>query len=293
MVVYCYIRLFPGIDEASCIKRAGQFAIDNRLGKIQFVKEPPTVVKVWQQNALGQMISGAREGDLIIVPDLMMFSKSTIQLCEILEAINSRGVWVTALEQNVTITGEKNEFNAGLVTALRILGDYERELVSLRMKQALSAQGSARPGRPKGSGRSMLDPHREEILRLKAEGVRNAAIAERFGTSPQNFSKWLKQHIKPQSGISCHLYCVGEDSEEPARVEHRTLAGAAGMVGALLDYAGRIGLRNYTRDEVMLGPSYIFIADSSLRQGFILNWDQADNPGLEDALIAEGVSALG
>ncbi len=41
----------------------------------------------------------------------------------------------------------------------------------------------------------------------------------------------------------------------------------------------------------MLGDSYIFIADSEQKQGFILSWPEG-RVDLEEALVAEGVGIL-
>ncbi len=74
--------------------------------------------------------------------------------------------------------------------------EIERDLISQRTKEALAARKrSGKPiGRPKGSGKSKLDKHRDEIERLLAEGSTQKYIASRFGTTETNMSRWLKKH---------------------------------------------------------------------------------------------------
>lgn len=292
VTVYSYIRLTTGIDERACRKRVMGFVMDNKLGKVEFVTEPPTVVKEWGRTELGRLADMAKEGDLVVVPDLMMFSKSLIQLCAILEALHRKGVWISALEQKFTMTGDKSEFNQGIVTALQLVSGFERALISSRMKQALALQRSrgARLGRPVGSGKSLLDPYKDEILAARARGVAGVALAEKYGTTPQNFSKWLKKNTVSNRAVACQIYCVG-DSGEAAQPDMAECRGASDMITALVDYARKKGLKNYLKSDVMLGDSYIFIADSEQKQGFILSWPEG-RVDLEEALVAEGVGIL-
>ena len=74
--------------------------------------------------------------------------------------------------------------------------EIERDLISQRTKEALAARKrSGKPiGCPKGSGKSKLDKHRDEIERLLAEGSTQKYIANRFDTTETNLSRWLKKH---------------------------------------------------------------------------------------------------
>lgn len=48
-------------------------------------------------------------------------------------------------------------------------------------------------GRPRGAGKSKLDPYRPEIETLLANGSTQKFIAERYGTTESNLSNWLKK----------------------------------------------------------------------------------------------------
>ena len=49
-------------------------------------------------------------------------------------------------------------------------------------------------GRPKGPGKSKLDPYRPEIEALIANGSTQRFIAKRYKTTPANLNNWLKKH---------------------------------------------------------------------------------------------------
>jgi DNA-binding NarL/FixJ family response regulator len=49
-------------------------------------------------------------------------------------------------------------------------------------------------GRPRGPGKSKLDPYRLEIETLLANGSTQKFIANRYGTTEANLSRWMKKH---------------------------------------------------------------------------------------------------
>lgn len=68
------------------------------------------------------------------------------------------------------------------------LAQIERELISLRTREALHARKVAgvELGRPKGKGKSKLDEHKEDIMRLIELKVPKTLIAKQYKTSVGN-----------------------------------------------------------------------------------------------------------
>ncbi|MDD4012485.1 MAG: recombinase family protein [Sphaerochaetaceae bacterium] len=295
MRVYSYIRLTGSDNDARFYQdQVAAFASENKLGKVQFVVEQTSLVKDWEKTQLGILANEASKDDLVIVPTLMMLSRSLIQVCEIMRFLHRKEVWIAAIDQKLTITGEKSEFNSGIITCLGFVSEYERKLVSIRMKETLDRQKSLgmKVGRPVGSGKSALDPHREEILKARNDGVSGVMIARMYKTTPQNISKWLKKQDAKQA-IECQMYCVSDDETGNAAPRQENLGSAEDMVSALVGFACETAGRNYTDRDVMLisnsdQGSYIFISDSELRTGFILSW-----PMESDALVMRQMHALG
>ena len=64
-----------------------------------------------------------------------------------------------------------------------LFSEIERDLISARTKEALRARKAAgvKLGRPKGPGKSKLDPHRPEIEALLRNGSTLKFISERYG----------------------------------------------------------------------------------------------------------------
>jgi DNA invertase Pin-like site-specific DNA recombinase len=80
--------------------------------------------------------------------------------------------------------------------AFSMAAEIERDLISQRTKEALDAKKKAgvRLGRPRGAGKSKLDPYRTEIEALLANGSTQKFIAQRYHTTEANLSKWMKKH---------------------------------------------------------------------------------------------------
>ena len=83
-----------------------------------------------------------------------------------------------------------------ITMAFSIASEIERDLISQRTKEALRAKKAAgiTLRRPKGPGKSKLDPFRLEIEALLANGTTKKFIAERYHTTPANLHNWLKKH---------------------------------------------------------------------------------------------------
>ena len=73
--------------------------------------------------------------------------------------------------------------------------EIERDLISQRTKEALRVKKAAgvKLGRPRGPGKSKLDPYQPEIEALLANGSTQKFIAHRYGTTEGNLHNWLKK----------------------------------------------------------------------------------------------------
>ena len=113
---------------------------------------------------------------------------------EMLSIATQKGINVYAIKGNWRLDGTIQSKIVAM--AFSLAAEIERDLISARTKEALRARKAAgvKLGRPKGPGKSKLDPHRPEIEALLANGSTQKFIAERYSTTESNLSNWLKKH---------------------------------------------------------------------------------------------------
>jgi DNA invertase Pin-like site-specific DNA recombinase len=74
--------------------------------------------------------------------------------------------------------------------------EIERDLISSRTKEALKARKAAGVilGRPKGPGKSKLDPYKDEIVALLNNGSTKTFVADKYKCSLPNLYNFLKKN---------------------------------------------------------------------------------------------------
>ena len=90
-------------------------------------------------------------------------------------------------------TSDKTITSIVTSTVFALVAQIERELISLRTKEALHAKqlNGLKLGRPQGKGKSKLDEHKDTIIKLLDCGVPKTVIAKQFKTSTVNLYKFL------------------------------------------------------------------------------------------------------
>lgn len=171
-----------------------KLANDGDLGKVHFVEERVSGKVSWRKRKITAVLEELQEGDTLLVSELSRLGRSMLECIEILSIATQKDIHVYAIKGNWRLDGT---LQSKIVTmAFSMAAVIERELISARTKEALRARKAtgAKLGRPRGSGKSKLDPYRPEIEALLANGSTQKFIAERYGTTQSKLSNWLKKH---------------------------------------------------------------------------------------------------
>ena len=173
-------------------------ANEKHLGQVQFVEEKVSGKVSWRKRKISNTLESLGKGDHIIVSELSRLGRSMLECMEILSIAMQKGVSIYAVKGNWQLD---NSIQSKIVAmAFSMAAEIERDLISQRTKEALRAKKAAGVilGRPKGPGKSKLDPFRPEIEALLANGSTKTFIAERYNTTPANLSNWLKKNNIPR-----------------------------------------------------------------------------------------------
>lgn len=174
-----------------------KFANDMKLGNVEFIEEKITGKKHFKQRKLGELLDSLGENDVIIIPEFTRLARSMIQIFEVLNIVKQKGITLYSLKEHFSTNDEG--ITATVVTAVfALVAQIERDLISLRTKEALVAKKAmgVKLGRPKGKGKSKLDKHKEDILKLIELKVPKTIIAKQYNTSVVNLYGFLNYYNK-------------------------------------------------------------------------------------------------
>ncbi|MDE0524657.1 MAG: recombinase family protein [Boseongicola sp.] len=169
-------------------------ALANRedLDGVEFVEEKASSRIAWRKRRIADTLEELREGDILVVGELSRLGRSMLECMEILSIASDAGIRVYAIKGSWRL--DETIQSRIIAMTFAIAAEIERDLHST--KEALRARkASGKPlGRPKGPGKSKLDPNRPEIEMLLAKDSTQKFIAQRYNTAPGNLANWMKKN---------------------------------------------------------------------------------------------------
>lgn len=161
------------------------------LGHVQFVEEKVSGKISWRKRKVATILESCQEGDNIIVSEISRLGRSMLECMEILSIASSKGIKVYAVKGNWQLDGSLS--SKIMAMAFALASEIEHDLISERTKEALRVkkQQGLLLGRPRGVGKSKLDPYRLEIEALLKNGSTQAFIAKRYSTTETNLHHWM------------------------------------------------------------------------------------------------------
>lgn len=138
------------------------------------------------RDQLALALDYVRDGDVLMVTRLDRLARSVVDLRSIVDRLTAKGVGFKALQQQGldTTGGEGRLF----LTILAAFAEFEADLRKARQMEGIAKakERGVYRGRP-----AKLDP--QEVLRLKAEGVRPAEIARRLNIARSSVYRLLQE----------------------------------------------------------------------------------------------------
>ncbi|MGO9373010.1 MAG: recombinase family protein [Syntrophobacteraceae bacterium] len=171
-----------------------RFANDKHIGPVAWVEETVSGTVDWRQREIGRILNELQPGDVIITPEISRFARSLLQILQIIEEAKRKNVAIYALMGNWQLNG--NMESKVMLAILGLVAEVERDLISLRTKEALAARRAAgvQLGRRKGPGKSRLDQYRVEIVALLRNGSPKSFIAKRYKVSEPTLYNWISKN---------------------------------------------------------------------------------------------------
>ena len=134
--------------------------------------------------------------DKVIVTELSRLGRDTLQVLEVIETLNSKGISLFIANYNIetlTAEGKVNPMSQFLITILAEVARMERKTIKERMDSGYSnfRANGGKVGRKEGYKKSdadMLQQYAEEVKYLK-KGLALRTISKLTGTSVNTISK--------------------------------------------------------------------------------------------------------
>jgi DNA invertase Pin-like site-specific DNA recombinase len=171
-----------------------EFANNKNFGKVEWIEEKVSGKKSWKNRKIKNLIDNLKKNDRLIVPELSRLGRSMLEIMEILAIAKQKDIHIYALKGNWELNGTVQ--SSVLAMAFAMAAEIEHDLISSRTKEALRARKATgvKLGRPKGPGKSKLDPFKEEIVAMLKNGSTKTYLAKKYSTSVPNFYNWLKKN---------------------------------------------------------------------------------------------------
>ena len=198
MVAYAYLRVSTDHQDVDN-QRHGilEYANEHALVSLEFIEDEASGKLSWRSREVGKLVKErAQKGDIVIFAEISRMARSTLQILEILECCVQRGIRVHIAKQQIVL--DESLPSRITATVLGLAAEIERELISLRTKEALAkCKAEGKPvGRPKGrrSSQLKLDAFEAEIRKYLDKGISKRSIAKLIDCSPSTLYDWLKRH---------------------------------------------------------------------------------------------------
>lgn len=194
MTTYAYLRV-SRLDQDTDKNKLEilNFAQNKNLGAVEFIEEKISGRTNFKNRMLGGLLNKMVKGDVLIVPELSRIARSITQILEVIEITKTKGIVLYSIKENFSNMSEDIASTVAS-TIFALVAQIERDLISLRTKEALQVKklNGIKLGRPQGKGKSKLDEHKDDILKLLSLNVPKTVIARQYKTSVVNLYGFLR-----------------------------------------------------------------------------------------------------
>ena len=162
-----------------------EFARHQSLNIDSFIEITISSRKTSKQRRIDEFKQTLDDADTLIVTELSRLGRSTAEIIALVNAMITRNIRVIIIKQNLDIS--KHDMNSKIViTLFSLFAELERDMISLRTKEALQAKKAQgiKLGKPKGTlQKSKFDKDVDKIKELLSYELSARKIAKVLGYS--------------------------------------------------------------------------------------------------------------
>ncbi len=182
--VVSFIRVNKNNDEYTDAQAIG-IAKYIREKKLQLDKNIEVEVNVPDEEAnIYKILETCKNGCVVVVYDINVFGRTTASILKNIKYLLSHGVRIISVSQNLDFVSNDDMLTKMILGVIGMTINLEKDLMSLRTKEALTAKklDGVSLGKPKGTiQKSKFDQQREKIEELLSVGLSVRKIAKVLG----------------------------------------------------------------------------------------------------------------
>ena len=138
---------------------------------------------------LKQMLDFAREGDTIYIHDFSRLARSTKDLLDIVETLQSKGIHLVSNKENIDTSTPTGKL---MLTMIAAINEFERTNLLERQKEGIAI--AKRNGKYKGRKPFSSDKFDELYSRYLRREINKTELAKQLGISRPTLDKLIKEH---------------------------------------------------------------------------------------------------
>jgi DNA invertase Pin-like site-specific DNA recombinase len=182
-----------------------EYARKENIRVDDFIETQVSSRKLSPEHTANELMKKLSPGDTLVVTELSRLGRSTAGIIDLVNQFIAKSIRLLVIRQNLDLSS--HDMNSKIIiTLFSLFAELERDLISLRTKEALAAkkgQGITL-GKPKGTiQKSKFDAHLDKIKELLKYGLSLRKIAKVLGYNNHiSLSTYLKKR-KIRAQMAC------------------------------------------------------------------------------------------
>lgn len=180
--VYAYLRVSTIKQDIGDQKlEILEYARRNEIKVDDFIPITISSSKTSKQRRIDELMEKLQADDTLIVSELSRLGRSTSEVIALVNELVKQDIRVIIIKQNLNIKDSQDMTTKIVVTLFSLFAELERDMISLRTREALATKKrqGVRLGKPLGTiQESKFDKDRKKIEELLGYGVSVRKIAE-------------------------------------------------------------------------------------------------------------------
>jgi DNA invertase Pin-like site-specific DNA recombinase len=182
--VVSFIRVNNNNEEYTNTQALGiaKYIKDNNLVLEKNIEVEVSVPE--EESNIVEILKTCKDGCTVVVYDINVFGRTTISILNNIKYLLNHGVRIISTKQNLNFVSNDDVVTNMILGVIEMTIDLEKDLMSLRTKEALTAKKleGISLGKPKGTiQKSKFDQQRDKIEELLKVGLSVRKIAKVLG----------------------------------------------------------------------------------------------------------------